>query len=172
MFGRPLTGARCVPVQMSLWAFLTHPVHILRAAKGGVVRMNVVLEVTLIVPLKQQLMVGGFECRMLCSPSKTSLTATRTSVVVSGTFCNLSLPLMVASGALPTGPQLTARKRLLRFLGILVLIPVLDLSWCIGSKRVVLAYFSPFTVRAFGAYCALGNSCLPDMCTSCWTLGA
>jgi len=53
---RPMIGRHLVPVQLSLRAFLTHPMHTLMAAKCGAVRVNAICSIALIVPLKQQRM--------------------------------------------------------------------------------------------------------------------
>jgi len=161
-----------VLVQLSLWTLLAIPMHKLVAAKGGVVGMNAICSIALIVPLKQQWVVHCFIRWLLCFPLNSFVTATRTSAVVQHTLCNTSLPLVAACWAHPLSPELTARKHVLRCLGILVMVPVLDLSRCFGSKRVVLTYCFPLTIWTFGASCAAVHSCLPDMRVSCWTVGA
>ena len=161
-----------IPVQVCFWTFLAHPMHKLPAAKGGHVGINTICSIALQVPFMQQLMLRCFKRGLLFSPCKSFVPATRTSAVVMHTLPDLSLPLMAADWALPFSPETTAGKHLLWCLGILVLVPILDLSRSLGSKRVVLAHFPPFTVWAFGAYCPAGHSCLPDMRASCWTIGA
>ncbi len=145
--------------------------HQLLAGKGGVVRVDAILEVALKVPFKQQLMSCCFESWMPCQ-DLTALTAPRTTAVLPCTQCNLSLPLMATDWALPFSPEVAPRKHLLRRLRILVLIPVLDLSRCFGSKRIVLADFSPFTIWAFTACSAAEHTCPPDVRASYWTVGA
>ena len=127
--------------------------------------------IALIVPFKQQLMLRFFKCWLDCSPSKFA-TATRTSAVLLHTARDLSLPLVTACWALPLSPEVTASKRLLRCLGILALIPVFELIWCLGSKRVVLTHCLSCTIWAFVALCTGLHSCLPDMRASQWTVGA
>ena len=116
-------------------------------------------------------MLHFFKRWLNCSPSKFT-SATRTSAVLLHTFGNMSLPLMTAGGALPLSPEVAASKRLLRCLGILILVPVLHLARCFGSKRAVLTYCCPSTIWASGASCAVTHTCLPDMRASCWTAGA
>ena len=134
-------------------------------------RMNAICSIALIVPLKQQLMLRCLKRRLLCSCYKFA-TATRTSAVFPYTVCNWSLPLMAACWALPLSPEVTARNRLLRCLGVLVMIPVFELTRCLGSKRVVLSHCLSCTIWAFVALCAALHSCLPDMRPSRWTIGA
>ncbi len=162
---------RLVPVQLSLRAFLTHPMHTLLAAKGGAVRVNAIQGIALIVPLKQQCVLRCFKRWLLCLDCLTFTTAGATTVVFY-TCSNLGLPLIAADLALPFSPKTAASKRLLWCVGVFFLVPIFDLPWCLGSERVVLAYRSPFTIRAFGSPCAVRNSCLPDMRASCWTIGA
>jgi len=129
-----------IPVQLSLGALGADPMHQLSAAKGGVLGMNAVLGVALIVPFQQQWVLRCFKRRLFVTVSnRINFTASRTTTVIPHTWCNLSLPLMAASWALPLGAEVTASKRLLRCLGILVRVPVSCLSGCLGSKRVVLA---------------------------------
>jgi hypothetical protein len=109
---------------------------------------------------------------LLCGPSKSFATTARTTAVILRTVRNLTLPLMAADRALPVSSETTASKCLIRRLGIFVLIPVSCLSWCLGSESVVLADFSPFTIWAFTASCAVIHTCLPDMRASCWTVVA
>jgi len=104
--------------------------------------------------------------------SKSLFNAKRTSAVVLHTVRDLSLSPVAAGWALPLSPEVTARKHLLRCLGVFSLIPVLELAWSFGSERVVLAYLSAFTKWAFAASCAVIHTCLPDMRASCWTVGA
>jgi len=166
-----LTGRHLVPVQLSLRAFMTHPMHTLMTAKGGAVRMKSICSIALIVPLKQQCVLRCFKSWLLCLDCLSFTTAGATTVVFY-TCSNFSLPLMAADLALPFSPKMAASKRLLWCVGVFLLVPIFDLSWCLGSKRVVLAYRSPFTIWAFGSSCAAGNSCLPDMRASCRTIGA
>ena len=140
-----------IPVQLSLWTLLTIPMHKLVAAKGGVVGINASCSIALIVPFTQQLMTCCFKCGLLSFPSRSFVATKRTSAVILHTSCNLTLPLMAADRALPVSSETTASKRLIRRLGIFVLIPVSCLSWCLDSKRVVLADFLPFTTWAFTA---------------------
>ncbi len=160
-----------VKVQLSLGAVVADPMHQLFAAKGGGAGVNAIYNIALIVPFKQQLMLRFFKRWLDCSPSKFT-TATRTSAVLLHTARDLSLPLVAACWALPLCPELSASQRLFRCLGILVKVPVLCLSWCLGSNRVVLTDSFPLAVWAFGASCAVTHTCLPDMRASCWTVGA
>ena len=160
-----------IPMQLSLWTLLAHPMHTLLAGQGSVVWKDAIFGIALIVPFKQQLMFCCFKSWVTRQPFM-ALTAPRTTAALLCTPCNLSLPLMAAGWTLPCSPEAAARKHLLRCFGILVLIPVLDLSRCFSSKRVVLAKFSPFTIWAFTASCAAEHTCLPDMRASCWTVGA
>jgi len=56
-------------VQLSSWTFLAHPMHMLVAAKGGVIGMNTICSIALIVPFKQQLMLRSYKRGLLCLPS-------------------------------------------------------------------------------------------------------
>jgi len=134
--------------------------------------MNAICSIALIVPFTQNLMSCCFKRWPLCFPSNNFVTATRTSAVILHTSCNLTLPLVATDWALPLSPEVTARKHLLRRLSILVVVPVLRLARCFGSKRAVLTYSFPLTVWAFGASCAVMHTGLPDMQVSCWTVGA
>jgi len=126
-------------VQLSLWALLANPMHKFVAAKSGAAGMNAILEVALIVPLKQQWVLRCFKRWLFVSASNITISnALRATTIILHTLCNLALPLVVACWALSLGPEVTASKRLLRCLGILVMVPVSCLSWCLGSKRVVL----------------------------------
>ena len=167
-----IRSTHLILVQLSLGAVVAHPMHQLLTAEGSSVGMNAICIIALIVPFKQQLMLCCFKCGVCVFPSDSFALAARTSPVVNHTLCNLSLPLMAADRALPLSPEVTACKHLLRCLGILVLIPELDLSRCFGSKRAVLAQSPPFTVWASAAYCAQGNTCRPDMRVSGWTVEA
>ncbi len=158
-----ITSTHLIQVQLFLGAVVADPMHQLLAAKGGGVGMNAICSIALMVPLTQQLMTCYFKCGLLCFPSTSFISTTRTSAVVLHTLCNLTLPLMAADGALPLSSEGTASNRLLRCLGVLVLIPVLDLFWCFGSKRVVLACLSAFTIWASATSCAVRHSGLPDM---------
>jgi len=120
-------------VHLSLGALVADPVHQLLAAKSGVLWMDAVLEVALSVPFKQQWVLRCFKRWLFVSAN-----ALRATTIILHTLCNLALPLVVACWALSLGPEVTASKRLLRCLGILVMVPVSCLSWCLGSKRVVL----------------------------------
>ncbi len=146
-----ITSTHLIQVQLSLGAVEADPMHQFFAAKGGGVGLNAICSIALIVPFTQQLMLCCFKCGVLFFPFKSFVPATRTSAVVMHTLSDLSLPLMAADRALPVSSESTASKCLVRCLGILVLIPVLDLSRCLGSKRVVLADFPPFTIWTFGA---------------------
>jgi len=128
-----ITRSHLVLVQLSLWALLANPMHKFVAAKSGAAGMNAILEVALIVPLKQQWVLRCFKRWLFVSAN-----ALRATTIILHTLCNLALPLVVACWALSLGPEVTASKRLLRCLGILVMVPVSCLSWCLGSKRVVL----------------------------------
>jgi len=162
-----------IPMHLSLGALGADPMHQLSAAKGGVLGMNVVLAVVLIVPFQQQWVLRCFKC-WLCKPvaNRINFTALRTTMVTPRALRNLTLPLVAAYWTLPLSPEVTASKRLLRCFGVLVLIPVLDLSRCLSSERAVLAYLSAFTIWAFGASCAVMHKTFPDMRASCWTVGA
>ncbi len=162
-----------VQVQLSLGAIAADPMHQLFAAKSSSLGINAAFRVALSVPLQQQWVLRCLKC-WLCKPisSRVTSTALRTTGIIQHTRCNLSLPLMAACGALPLSPVITASKRLLRCLGILVTIPVLCLPRCLSSKRVVLTHCFPLTIWAFGASCAATDSCLPDMRASCWTVRA
>ncbi len=166
-----INGRHLVPVQLSLRAFLTHPMHTLMAAKGGAVRMKSICSIALIVPLKQQRVFCCCKRWLLCFNCLSFTTAGATTAAFY-TDSNLSLPLMTADSALPLSPKTAASKCLLWCIGVFLLVPILDLSWCLGSERVVLAYCSPFTIWAFGSISAVGHTCLPDMRASCWTVGA
>ena len=161
-----------VLMQLSLWTLLAMPMHKLVAAKGGVVGMNAICNIALIIPFKQQWVLRCFICWLLCLPSHSYVTATRASTVVMHTLFDGSLPLVAADWTLPLSPEITAGKHLLRCLHILVMIPVLCLFRCFGSKRAVLTDCFPLTIRAFGAPCAASHTCLPVMRASCWTVGA
>ncbi len=166
-----IIGMHLVPVQLSHRAFLTHPMHTLLAAKGGAVRVNAICSIALVVPLQQQRVFCCCKRWLLCFNCLSSTTAGATTAV----FCtrsNFSLPLMAADLALPFSPKTAASKCLLWCVGIFLLVPIFELSWCLGSERVVLAYRSPFTIWAFDSSCTFGHSCLPDMRASCWTIGA
>ena len=121
-----------VKVQLSLRAVVADPVHQLSAAKGGGAGVNVIYSIALIVPFKQQLVLRFFKRWLDCSPSKFT-TATRTSAVLLHTPRDLSLPLVAAFWALPLSPELSASKHLLRCLGVLVTVPVLQLAWCFAD---------------------------------------
>ncbi len=164
--------AHLVLVHLSLWTLLAVPMNKLVAAKSGVVGMNAICSIALIVPFKQQWVLHCFKCWFLCFPSISFVTAQRTTAVIPHTLCNLGLPLVAADWALPLGPEVTARKHLLRCLGVLVMVPVLCLSWCFGSKRAVLTHSVPVTIWAFGASCTATHTCLLDMRAACWTVGA
>jgi len=149
------------------------PVHQLSAAKGGVMGMNAICSIALIVPIKQQGVLHCFKSWLFVCISNTRYSAaSRTTMVISRTCGNFSLPLMAADRALPLSPEDTASKRLPRCLGILVLVPELQLAWCLGSKRAVLTHSPPCTIWAGVASGAAGHICLPDMRASCWTVGA
>ena len=135
-----------IPVQLSLGAVVAHPMHRLFAAKGGGAGMNAICSIALIVPFMQQLMLCCFKCGVPFVPSRGFVATSRTSAVFPHTLCKLTLPLMAAVRALPVSSEGTASNRLLRCLGVLVLIPVLQLAGCFGSERAVLAYRSAFTV--------------------------
>jgi len=153
--------------------YTADPVHKLFAAKGGGLWMNAFLDVALSVPVKQQRVLRCFKGWLCVTISnRTNSVASRTAIVMSHTLRNISLPLKAACGALPLSPEVTASKRLLRYFGILVLIPILELARRLSSKRVVLAHLSAFTIWAFGALCAVMHSGFPDMRASCWTVGA
>ena len=145
--------------------------HPLLAAKGGVMRVNAILRVVLIVPLMQQLVLHCCKCWPCCTPCLSFATA-GTAAVIFCSSCYWSLPLKAACWALPLSPKFTTSKHLLRCLGVLGGVPILCLSRCFGSKRAVLTYCFPLTIRALGASCAAIHSCHPDMRASCWTLGA
>ena len=145
--------------------------HTLMAPKGGAVGMNAIPSIAFIVPLKQQRMMYCFQCGLLCVDCVSSTTARATTVLVY-TCSNPSLPLMAADPTLPFSPKSAASKCLLWRFDVFGLVPIFHLSWCLGSKRVVLAYCSPFTIWAFTASCAAEHTCLPDMRASCWTVGA
>ena len=162
-----------IPVQLSLGALGADPMHQLSAAKGGVLGMNAVLGVALIVPFQQQWVLCCFKRRLFVTVSnRINFTASRTTTVIAHALRNLTLPLVAAYWTLPLSPEVTASKRLLRCFGVLVLIPVIDLSQCLSSQRAVLAYLSAFTIWAFGASCAAMHKSFPDMRASCWTVGA
>ncbi len=168
-----VSGRFLVQMQLSLRAVVADPVHQLSAAKGGVMGMNAICSIALMVPMKQQGVLHCFESWLFVFVSDRKYSAaSRTTTVILHTFGNMSLPLMTADGALPLSPEVAASKRLLRCLVILVLVPVLHLARCFGSKRAVLTYCSPSTIWAFGASCAVTHTCLPDMRASCWTVGA
>ncbi len=158
-------------MQSSRRAFLTYPMHTLMAPKGGAVGMNAIPSIALIVPLKQQRMMYCFKCGLLCFDCLSSTTA-RATTVLFYTCSNLSLPLMAADLTLPFSPKTAASKCLLWCVAVFLLVPISELSWCLGSESVVLAQRSPFTVWAFGSFCTIGHSCLPDMGASCWTIRA
>ncbi len=166
-------GGHLVKVQLSFRALVADPMHQLSAAKGDVIRVNAFFWVALIVPFEQQRVLHCFKCWLLVFVSNTRCSAaSRTSTVILHTFANYSLPLMAADWTLPLSSEATASQRLFRCLGILVKVPVLCLSWCLGSNRVVLTDSFPLAVWAFGASCAVTHTCLPDMRASCWTVGA
>ncbi len=168
-----MVGHHLILVQLSLGAVITHPMHQLSAAKGGVVGMNAICSIALIVPFMQQLMMlCCFKCWLRCCPSKRFATATRTSAVDLHTARDLSLPLVAAFWALPLNSDLSASKRLLRCLGVLVMIPISCLSRCLGSKRAVLTYCPSYTIWAFAASGAPIHRCLPDMRAPRWTVEA
>ena len=146
-----MNSTHLIQVQLPLGAAVADPMHKLAAAKSGVVGMNAVCSIALNVPFMQQLMLRCFKCGLLHFPPTSFVDAKRTSSVSLHTLCNWSLPLMTADGALPLSPEVAASKRLLRCLVILVLVPILDLTRCFGSKRAVFAHFPPFTVWAFAA---------------------
>ncbi len=129
---------RLVLVQSSRRASLTHPMHRLMAAKGGAVRVHAIHSIALIVPLKQQLMMCCFKCRLLYFDCLGFTTAGATTVPLY-TYSDSSLPLMAADWALPFSPKSAASKRLLWCVDVFCLVPIFDLSRCLGSKRVVLA---------------------------------
>ncbi len=56
-----ITRSHLVLVQLSLWALLANPMHKFVAAKSGAAGMNAILEVALIVPLKQQWVLRCFK---------------------------------------------------------------------------------------------------------------
>ena len=120
---------------------MADPMHQLLAAKGGVMGMDAVLSVVLVIPFKQQRVLRCCK-RWLFVPvsNRTDSVATRTSTVVTHAGCDLSLPLVAAGRAFPLSPQVSASKRLLRCLGVFVMIPVSCLSRCLGSKRAVLTH--------------------------------
>ena len=160
-------------MQLSLRAVVADPVHQLSAAKGGVMGMNAICRIALIVPFEQQRVLHCFKCWLLVFVSNTRCSAaSRTSTVILHTFANYSLPLMAADWTLPLSPEDTASKRLLRCLGVLVMVPELQLARCLGSKRAVLTHSPPCTIWAAVALGAAGHNCLPDMRASCWTVGA
>ena len=134
-----IIGGHLVKMQLSRRAPVADPMHQLSAAKSGVLWVNAICSIALIVPFKQQLMLRCFKCWLLGSPSNFA-TATRTSAVFLHTLCNLSLPLVVACWAFPRSAEVSASKRLLRCLGILVMVPISGLPWCLGSKRIVLTH--------------------------------
>ena len=157
---------------MSLGTLLAHPMHKLAAAKSGVVRMNAIYSIALRVPFMQQLMLCCFKCGVLCSHFTSFIPTTRTSAVIQRTVCNYSLPLMAADWAPPLSSGAAASKRLLRCFGVLIIVSILHLTRCLGSKRAVLTNCFPCTVWAFAASCAIAHSNLPDMRDACWTVGA
>ncbi len=160
-------------MQLSLRAVVADPVHQLSAAKGGVMGMNAICSIALIVPIEQQGVLHCFESWLTVCISNTGYSAaSRTTVVISHTCGNFSLPLMAADRALPLSPEDTASKRLLRCLGVLVMVPVFELARCLGSKRAVLTYCPSCTIWAAVASGAAGHICLPDMSVSRWTVGA
>ena len=142
------------------------------AAKSGVVGMNAICSIALVIPFKEQWVLHCFKCWLLCVPSHSFVTTTEASIVVLHTRCHTCLPLVAAGWALPLSLEPTARKHLLRCFGVFVMVPVWYLTWCFGSKRDVLTYCFPVTIRAFGAACAAIHTCLPDMRASCRTVGA
>ena len=162
-----------VQMHLSLGALVADPMHQLLAAKSGVLWMNAVLEVALSVPFKQQWVLRCFQ-RWLCvrASNRTSPSTSRAITVISHTLRNLTLPVVAACWALPLSPETTTSKDLFWCLGILVMIPVLCLSWCLSSKRAVLAHPSAFAIWAVGASCAFTQRHFPNMRISCWTLGA
>ena len=158
-----------VSMQSSRRAFLTHPMHTLMAPKGGALGMNANPSIAFIVPLKQQRTMYCVQCGLLCVNCSTTVRATTVLVY---TCSNPSLPLMAADPTLPFSPKSAASKCLLWRFDVFGLVPIFHLSWCLGSKRAVLAHRSPVTVWALGSSCTVGHSCLPDMGASCWTIRA
>ena len=116
---------------------MADPMHPLLAAKGGVMRVDAILRVVLIVPLMQLLVLHCCKCWPCCTPCLSFATMGTAAVIFCLSFY-WSLPLKAACWALPLSPKFTAHQRLLRCLGVLVMVPILCLSWCFGSKRVVL----------------------------------
>ena len=76
-----------IPVHLSFGAPDADPMHLLFAAKGGVLRMYVVVDVALIVPFKQQWVFCRFKC-WLCKLVTTGLNfaAFRTSGIMPHTL--------------------------------------------------------------------------------------
>ena len=132
-----ISNTHLIPVQSSLWAFLAHPMHQLAAAKRGVMRMDPIRWVALKVPFKQQWVLRCLK-HWLPWVLSTSFAAKRTAAVFLHTLCNLTLPLVAAGWALPLSPDVTARKHLLRCLGVLVMVRIFCLPRCFSSKRVML----------------------------------
>ncbi len=132
-----MIGRHLVQVQLSLRTLVADPMHPLLAAKGGIMRVDAILRVLLIVPLMQQWMLHCCKCWPRCTPSL-SFATTGTAAVIFCSILHWSLPFKAACWALPLSLKFTAHQRLLRCLGILVMVPILCLSWCFGCQRVVL----------------------------------
>lgn len=166
-----IIGRHLVKVQLSLRALVANPMHHLLTAKGDVAWIHAILGVALKVP-PQATKGVALHKRWLCVVVPPIFIASRTTRVMYDTLYNRSLPLVTACWALPLGSITTASKHLLGFPGILVMVPVLQLSWCFGRERVVLAYFSSSTTRAVTASRTVTYAYLPNMRASCWTVGA
>ena len=119
--------------------------------------MNANPSIAFIVPLKQQRTMYCVQCGLLCVNCVSSTTVRATTVLVY-TCSNPSLPLMAADPTLPFSPKSAASKCLLWRFDVFGLVPIFHLSWCLGSKRVVLAHRSPVTVWALGSSCTVGHS--------------
>ena len=110
-------------MQPSLRAIAADPMHLLFAAKGGIVGMNAKFGIAFMVPVKQQWVLRCFECWLWAAQTQLSA-ALRSTTVIFDALMYSSLPFVAACWALPFSHKVTASKYLLRCLEIFVPIPV------------------------------------------------
>ena len=114
--------------------------------------------VALMVPLKQQQMLGLLKSR-LPGMLWVVVAATWAPGVLQDPGCNLSLPLILTIWTSPVSLRVTASKCLLRCLGILVKIPISCYCGCFGGKRVVLAQLPALTIWTLCPSCPIRHPC-------------
>ena len=158
-------------VQLTLWTIVAYPMNMLVALQRCIVRIDSVQGITFVVPFKQQRVLLILKCWLLSALLVTAAAAW-TACVIHNPACSWSLPLISAVWAFPVSSGVTARKCLLRCVGISAVIPITCYCRCFGGKRVMLAHLLPLTIWALCATCPTLHCCCPNMRAACWTVGA